>query len=78
MVSAARAVSILIEKDHGGRLALRVARDLVVFFKRPGGQSQFSTVLSGQIADADGTLGPLLARVYRVRGDNDVFALFSA
>ena len=51
----------LIEKDHGGPLALRVARDLVVFFKRPGGQSQFSTVLSGQIADADGTLGPLLA-----------------
>ena len=27
----------LIEKDHGGPLALRVARDLVVFFKRPGG-----------------------------------------
>jgi transcriptional regulator GlxA family with amidase domain len=51
----------LIEKDHGGQLALRVARDLVVFFKRPGGQSQFSSVLSGQIADADGTLGPLLA-----------------
>ena len=38
-----------------------MARDLVVFFKRPGGQSQFSTVLSGQIADADGALGPLLA-----------------
>jgi transcriptional regulator GlxA family with amidase domain len=51
----------LIEKDHGGPVALRAARDLVVFLKRPGGQSQFSTVLSGQIADADGTLGPLLA-----------------
>jgi transcriptional regulator GlxA family with amidase domain len=51
----------LIEKDHGGPVALRAARDLVVFLKRPGGQSQFSTVLSGQIADADGPLGPLLA-----------------
>jgi len=44
----------LIEKDHGGPLALRVARDLVVFLKRPGGQSQFSNVLSGQMADAGG------------------------
>jgi transcriptional regulator GlxA family with amidase domain len=51
----------LIEEDHGGPEALRVARELVVFLKRPGGQSQFSTVLSGQIADADGTLGPVLA-----------------
>ena len=63
LVSARALISTLalIEKDHGGPLALRVARDLVVFFKRPGGQSQFSSVLSGQIADADGTLGPLLA-----------------
>ncbi len=51
----------LIERDHSPSLALQVARELVVFIKRPGGQSQFSTVLSGQIADADGTLGPLLA-----------------
>lgn len=51
----------LIERDYGGAVALRAARDLVVFLKRPGDQSQFSTVLSGQIADADGTLGPLLA-----------------
>jgi transcriptional regulator GlxA family with amidase domain len=51
----------LIEQDHGTSLALRAARELVVFLKRPGGQSQFSTVLSGQIADAGGPLGPLFA-----------------
>jgi transcriptional regulator GlxA family with amidase domain len=51
----------LIEKDQGITVALQVARELVVFLKRPGGQSQFSTVLSGQISDADGPLGPLFA-----------------
>ena len=30
----------LIEEDHGRTFALRVARSLVVFLKRPGGQSQ--------------------------------------
>ncbi|WP_326822687.1 GlxA family transcriptional regulator [Streptosporangium sp. NBC_01756] len=32
----------LIEEDHGADLARRVARWLVVFLQRPGGQSQFS------------------------------------
>jgi transcriptional regulator GlxA family with amidase domain len=40
----------LIEDDHGRELALRVARRLVVFLKRPGGQSQFSAHLAAQIA----------------------------
>jgi transcriptional regulator GlxA family with amidase domain len=51
----------LIEKDHGVAVALEVARELVVFLKRPGGQSQFSTVLWGQIADAGGPLQSLFA-----------------
>jgi transcriptional regulator GlxA family with amidase domain len=51
----------LIENDQGVSVALQVARELVVFLKRPGGQSQFSTVLSGQISDADGPLGRLFA-----------------
>lgn len=38
----------LIEEDHGRALALWVARRLVVYLKRPGGQSQFSTVLTAQ------------------------------
>jgi transcriptional regulator GlxA family with amidase domain len=38
----------LVEADLGRNIALAVARDLVVFLKRPGGQSQFSTALSMQ------------------------------
>ncbi|MFC5063634.1 GlxA family transcriptional regulator [Actinomycetospora atypica] len=35
----------LVEQDHGPELARTVARDLVMFMQRPGGQSQFSTSL---------------------------------
>ncbi len=41
----------MVEADHGRKLALSVARQLVVFLKRPGGQSQFSATLSLQAAD---------------------------
>ncbi len=41
----------LVEEDLGPALALAVARYLVVFMKRPGGQAQFSTTLSLQAAD---------------------------
>jgi transcriptional regulator GlxA family with amidase domain len=40
----------LVEADLGRNIALAVAQDLVVFLKRPGGQSQFSTALSMQQA----------------------------
>jgi transcriptional regulator GlxA family with amidase domain len=40
----------LVEEDHGRELALAVARWLVLFLKRPGGQSQFSAQLSVQLA----------------------------
>lgn len=33
----------LIESDHGSRVALSVARELVLFLRRPGGQAQFSS-----------------------------------
>lgn len=39
----------LVEEDYGRELALTVARWLVVFLKRPGGQSQFSAHLAAQI-----------------------------
>lgn len=42
----------LVEEDLGHAMALAVARDLVVFLKRPGGQSQFSATLSMQQASA--------------------------
>lgn len=38
----------LVEADLGHRIALAVARELVVFIKRPGGQSQFSIPLNAQ------------------------------
>ncbi|MGI4811637.1 MAG: GlxA family transcriptional regulator [Janthinobacterium lividum] len=41
----------LVEQDLGRALALAVARHLVVFLKRPGGQAQFSAALSLQVAD---------------------------
>jgi transcriptional regulator GlxA family with amidase domain len=40
-----------VQEDHGRALALRVARQLVVFMQRPGGQSQFSTQLTMQSAE---------------------------
>ena len=42
----------MVEADCGRALALAVARLLVVFLKRPGGQSQFSSTLMLQEADA--------------------------
>jgi transcriptional regulator GlxA family with amidase domain len=38
----------MVEEDHGASVALDVARDLVVFLRRPGGQAQFSVSLSTQ------------------------------
>ncbi|SRR6266851_601505 len=40
----------LVEEDFGPALALSVARWLVMYLKRPGGQSQFSVQLATQIA----------------------------
>jgi transcriptional regulator GlxA family with amidase domain len=41
----------LVEEDVGRALALACARHLVVFMRRPGGQSQFSTALESQHAE---------------------------
>jgi transcriptional regulator GlxA family with amidase domain len=43
----------LIEEDHGREVALAVARELVMFLRRPGGQSQFSVQLRAQQADRE-------------------------
>jgi transcriptional regulator GlxA family with amidase domain len=40
----------LIEEDFGPRMALTVARDLVVYLKRAGGQEQYSEPLQFQMA----------------------------
>jgi transcriptional regulator GlxA family with amidase domain len=41
----------LVEEDHGPQLALEVARQLVLYLRRPGGQSQFSAALSLQASE---------------------------
>jgi transcriptional regulator GlxA family with amidase domain len=41
----------LVEQDHGKAVALAVAQELVLFLKRPGGQSQFSRHLAAQKRD---------------------------
>jgi transcriptional regulator GlxA family with amidase domain len=38
----------LIEEDYGARVALAVARELIVYLKRPGGQEQYSEPLQFQ------------------------------
>jgi transcriptional regulator GlxA family with amidase domain len=44
----------LLEEDAGHELALAVARRLVLFVRRPGGQSQFSAQLSAGHAERTG------------------------
>ena len=41
----------MVEEDHGREIALSVARLLVIFLRRPGGQAQFSAQLASQLAD---------------------------
>lgn len=53
----------LIEEDHGPRVALAVARELVVYLKRPGGQQQFSEPLQFQLSAAD-RFGDLAAWIH--------------
>ena len=41
----------LVEEDLGQNISLKVAQELVMFVRRPGGQSQFSTFLEAQAAN---------------------------
>jgi transcriptional regulator GlxA family with amidase domain len=43
----------LVEDDLGAACALEVAKYLVLYFKRPGGQTQFSMVLDTQLTDQE-------------------------
>ena len=52
----------LIEDDHGAKVAARVARRLVVYMRRPGGQRQFSEPLLLQSA-TDGSYDTLLQKI---------------
>jgi transcriptional regulator GlxA family with amidase domain len=48
----------MIAEDVGESVARQVAQQLVVYYRRPGGQSQFSTLL--ELERADGRFAPLL------------------
>jgi len=50
----------LVEEDFGGQVAGRVAKSMVVYFRRPGGQAQFSTALRVQTT-GNGPFGDLVA-----------------
>ncbi len=66
----------LVEQDIGRAAALAVARHLVVFLKRPGGQAQFSAALSLQHADGSGRFTALHAWITdNLAGDLSVPAL---
>lgn len=51
----------MVDEDHGHDVAMQVAQALVVYFKRPGGQSQFSNALNAQKKDCGGTFSELNA-----------------
>jgi transcriptional regulator GlxA family with amidase domain len=51
----------MVAADLGEPVARKVAQQLVVYFRRPGGQSQFSSML--ELGRSDGRFGPLLDHV---------------
>ena len=65
----------MVEEDHGRDLALRVARELVMFLKRPGGQSQFSAHLAAQTAGKSAIRALQDHVLANLRGDLSVPAL---
>jgi transcriptional regulator GlxA family with amidase domain len=66
----------LVEEDYGRDIALIVARYMVVFLKRPGGQSQFSAHLTAQIADNKGPIQSIAEHILtHLRSDLSVDAL---
>jgi transcriptional regulator GlxA family with amidase domain len=65
----------LIEEDYGPRVALSVARELVVFLKRSGGQKQYSEPLEFQTNSADRFSDLASWMVEHVRGDLSLGAL---
>jgi transcriptional regulator GlxA family with amidase domain len=67
----------LLEADLGRAHALRVARALVVFLKRPGGQAQFSAPLAAQASapDADRFAGLTLWILEHLAADLSVESL---
>ena len=58
----------LLKEDHGHARTMEVARHMVVFMKRPGGQSQFSQLLAGQSSGRE-EFGDLIEWISEHLGD---------
>jgi transcriptional regulator GlxA family with amidase domain len=65
----------MVEEDHGTELALQVARSLVLFLRRPGGQAQFSVSLSGQATERKSLLELQVWMAENLNGDLSVESL---
>ena len=65
----------MVEEDHGAQLALQIARWLVVYLRRPGGQSQFSAPLAAQMAERKGLRDLLLWMTDHIDADLSIAAL---
>jgi transcriptional regulator GlxA family with amidase domain len=65
----------LLEADYGADLARRVARWLVVFLQRPGGQAQFSVWSGGGSVDDDGVRKVMDQVILDPAGDHSVPAM---
>ncbi|WP_425075072.1 GlxA family transcriptional regulator [Sagittula sp. S175] len=57
----------MIRRDHGAAVALSVARELVVYLRRSGGQSQFTDILEAQFTD-DPALSRLISALHDTPG----------
>ncbi|WP_350280537.1 helix-turn-helix domain-containing protein [Kribbella sp. HUAS MG21] len=68
----------LVEADHGAGVARAVARELVVFMQRPGGQSQFSTAMATPPARTDQLRGIADAVLADPAGDHSLPSLAAA
>lgn len=65
----------LVEMDHGPELARDVARQLVVYLQRPGGQSQYSALLQRSASSHDGLRRIIEAIRAHPDGEHDLGAL---
>jgi len=65
----------LVEEDHGREAALLVARQLVMFLVRPGGQAQYSHMLSRQAATPEPLRELQIYMLENLRADLSVEAL---
>lgn len=65
----------MVEEDYGTEMALKVARALVLFLRRPGGQAQFSVSLSTQAPEGKSLLDLQAWMAENLSGDLSVEAL---